>query len=71
MHVKKGDTVSVITGSSKGKTGKVLRVFPARDLVLVEGVNIKKVAVRSKKTSKKELVEKAYPIHISNVKLAK
>lgn len=71
MSIKKGDNVLVITGSSKGKTGKVSRVLPMLDKVIVEGVNIRKVAVRSKKSDKKELVEKAYPIHISNVKLVK
>lgn len=72
MHVKKGDNVLVITGGSKGKTGKVSKVFPLENKVLVEGVNVRKVFVRSKKqTNKKELAEKAFPIHISNVKKTK
>ncbi len=71
MRIRKGDNVLVITGSNKGKTGKVARVFPTRDLVLVEGINLKKTFVRSKKNSKKEMVEKAFPMHISNVKKAK
>ena len=41
LHVKKGDMVQVIAGNDKGKTGKVLRVLPANDRVLVEGVNLR------------------------------
>lgn len=40
LHVKKGDTVVVISGKDKGKKGKVLNVFPAEGKVIVEGVNI-------------------------------
>lgn len=39
MHVKSGDTVYVISGKDKGKTGKVLKVFPKKGKVIVEGVN--------------------------------
>ena len=42
MHVKKGDKVKVITGKDKGKTGIILEVFPKKDRVIVEGVNIVK-----------------------------
>ena len=69
MHVKKNDTVIILTGKDKGKTGKILRAFPREDKVLVEGVNIKKVHRRAKKSGGKgEIIEKAYPIHVSNVK---
>ena len=40
MHVKSGDTVVVIAGKDKGKTGKVLKVFPKESRVIVEGVNM-------------------------------
>lgn len=40
MHVKSGDTVVVIAGKDKGKKGKVLRVFPKENRVIVEGVNM-------------------------------
>ncbi|SHF02294.1 LSU ribosomal protein L24P [Tissierella praeacuta DSM 18095] len=40
MHVKSGDTVVVIAGKDKGKKGKVLRVFPNENRVIVEGVNM-------------------------------
>ncbi len=71
MHVKKGDNVIVTTGSGKGKTGKVLQAFPATNKVLVEGVNVKKVHERAKKSGEKgKIIEKNYPIHASNVKLS-
>ena len=69
MKVKKGDNVIVITGKDKGKSGKILRAFPKLDQVLVEGVNAKKVHERSrKKGGKGTMVEKNFPIHVSNVK---
>ena len=42
MHVKKGDKVKVITGKDKGKTGVILKAFPKKERVIVEGVNIVK-----------------------------
>ena len=70
MHVKKGDNVVVLAGKDKGKTGKVLRAFPNEDRVLVEGVNTKMVHERSKKSSAKgTIIEKNFPIHVSNVKI--
>jgi len=72
MHVKKGDNIIVLTGKDKGKTGKILRAFPKEDQVLIEGVNIKKVHQRAKKTGTKgSVIEKNFPIHVSNVKLTK
>ncbi|MEX2013799.1 MAG: 50S ribosomal protein L24 [Parcubacteria group bacterium] len=70
MHVKKGDNVIVLTGKDKGKTGKILRAFPKQDQVLVEGVNAKKVHERAKKSGVKgTIIEKNFPIHVSNVKI--
>ena len=71
MHVKKGDNIIVLTGKDKGKSGKILRAIPKEDMVLVEGVNIKKVHERSKKQGAGSIIEKVFPIHVSNVKLAK
>jgi len=70
MHIKKGDNVIVLTGKDKGKSGKVLRALPREDKVLVEGINLKKVHERAKKSGAKgEIIEKAFPLHASNVKL--
>jgi large subunit ribosomal protein L24 len=72
MHVKKGDNVIVTSGKDKGKSGKILRALPKEDRVLVEGVNIKKVHRSPKRSGNKgEIIEKSFPIHVSNVKLAK
>ena len=70
-HVKKGDTVLVISGKDKGVTGKVIASYPDKQRVLVEGVNrIKKhtkigQSTRGAKTG--GIVTQEAPIHISNV----
>ncbi len=68
MTVKKGDNVVVITGKDKGKTGKVLEVFPKDNRVLVDGVNIvtkhKKARTQNEKS---EIVKMSAPIEVSNV----
>ncbi len=68
MTVKKGDNVVVITGKDKGKTGKVLEVFPKDNKVLVDGINIvtKHKKARSQQ-DKSEIVKKAAPFNASNV----
>lgn len=72
MKIKKGDTVKILAGADKGKTGKVLRAFPAMDKILVEGVNVKKTHQRARQQGKKgEVVEKSFPIHVSNAKINK
>ncbi len=68
MQIKKGDTVKVVIGKDKGKTGKVLRAFPKLDQVLVEHVNMKKKHQKARKQGAKgQVVEMAAPIHVSNV----
>lgn len=67
-HIRKGDLAYVRTGSDKGKTGKVLRVIPDKDQVIVEGINVRKKHVRPSQTNPQGgIVEKEMPIHISNV----
>ncbi|KKW14698.1 MAG: 50S ribosomal protein L24 [Parcubacteria group bacterium GW2011_GWA2_50_10b] len=69
MHVKKGDNIIVLAGKDKGKTGKILRAMPKENRVLVDGVNLKKVHQRGKKSGQKgSVIEKSFPIHASNVK---
>ena len=66
--VKKGDVVRVIAGADKGKTGKVLKVEPKHNRVTVEGVAIRKKAVRrSQANPNGGIQEFEAPIHISNV----
>lgn len=72
LHVKKGDTVTVLSGNDKGKTGKVVAVFPKQDLVLVEGINTHKRHQRSRRQGGQgQIVDKQMPIHISNVSAKK
>ncbi len=67
-HVKTGDLVEVIAGNDKGTTAKVLRVMPDNDLVVVEGVNIRKKHVRPTQANPQGgRLDKEMPIHISNV----
>lgn len=70
MKIKKGDTVKVIAGKDRGKTGKVVRAFPKEGKVLVEGVNVVKKHRRSTgRTRSGQIVDKALPIHASNVQM--
>ncbi len=67
-HIRKGEIVMVVSGDHKGAQGKVLRVDPKRQLVLVEGVNVIFRHVRpSKRHPQGGRVEKEAPLHISNV----
>jgi large subunit ribosomal protein L24 len=71
MRIKKGDTVIIVTGKDKGKSGKVVHALPKRDLVVVEGINIKKKHQRPRKSNQKgQIVERAMPVQVSNVMLA-
>jgi large subunit ribosomal protein L24 len=68
MKIKKGDSVIIIAGKDKGKTGKVLAAFPKESKVLVEGMNIIKKHQKAKKSGAKgQIVDKAMPLHVSNV----
>ncbi|MBN2300226.1 MAG: 50S ribosomal protein L24 [Acholeplasmataceae bacterium] len=78
MYIKAGDTVAVIAGNDqfstdkKGKTtrktGRVLKVYPRTDRVLVEGINmVKKHEAPKNQKDKGGIVEKEAPIHVSNV----
>ena len=70
MHIHKGDNVIVISGKEKGKKGVIARVLRSRDAVIIEGFNLSKRHQRPRKTGQKgQVVEKAMPIHISNVAL--
>lgn len=50
MRIKKGDTVKVLSGNDKGKTGEVLEVIPKTQKIVVKGVNIRKKTCKTKKT---------------------
>ena len=71
MKVKKGDTVVIIAGKDKGAKGKVIQAYPARQRVLVEGVNRIKKHTRITQTQRGAqsggIVTQEAPIHVSNV----
>lgn len=70
MKIKKNDNIIIIAGKDKGKTSKVLKAIPKDNLIVAEGVNMKKKHERARKSgSKGQIVEKAMPIHVSNVML--
>lgn len=70
MRIKKDDIVSVIAGKDKGKKGKVLRVFPQRERVIVEGVNFLKRHVRKKsETELGGIIQREGSVHASNLML--
>ncbi len=68
LHIKKGDMVEIIAGDHKGATGRVLRVIPDKNRVVVQGHNIVKKHVRpSRKNPQGGRINIEQPIHISNV----
>ena len=68
MRIVRNDVVKVLTGKYSGKTGKVLKVFPDQQRLIVEGVNIiKRHTKPSQKNQKGGIIEKESSIHISNV----
>jgi len=70
IHIKKGDMVKVLSGDSKGKTGKVLQVDVEKYRALVEGLNmISKHTKPSAKNPQGGIIKKEAPIHISNLML--
>jgi len=71
MKVKVGDNVRVITGSNKGKEGKVLRVLRKENRVIIDGVNIVKKHVKPNRENETGgILETEAPIHISNIAVA-
>ena len=68
VHVKKNDTVMVIAGKDKGKSGRVLRLIPKKDRAIVEKVNmIKRHLKPSAQARQGGILEKESPIHVSNL----
>ena len=71
MAIKKDDNVIILAGKNKGMTGKVIKSLPRENKVIVEGVNMLKRHQRPRKEGQKgTVVDKAMPIHVSNVALA-
>jgi large subunit ribosomal protein L24 len=70
FHVKRGDTVQVISGNHRGSSGRILQVIPEKAQVIIEGVRlIKKHQRKTQDNPNGAIVEREGPLHISNVKL--
>ena len=71
FHVKKGDHVTVISGKEKGKSGKIIAILPAKERVIVEGLQmIKRHTKKNQQQPNGAIIEREGSIHISNVKKA-
>ncbi len=67
MKIKKGDNVVVISGRDRGKTGEVMRVFPAEGRLIVQGVHVARRHTRQSLGEPGGIVDKELTIHVSNV----
>lgn len=68
LHVKKGDTVTILSGVDKGKSGKITRVFPKLGKVVVEGVGKRIKHQKPRRAGQQgQIVEKFHPIAASKV----
>jgi len=71
MKIKKGDNVIIIAGKDRGKTGTVVKALPQKDKVIVGGINLLKVHQKPRKSGEKgQIVDRAMPLHVSNVRLS-
>ena len=72
LHIKKGDIVVVRSGADKGKSGKVVKVLPKTNRVVVEGVGMRVKHQKPRREGQAgQIVQKQHPIHASNVALNK
>lgn len=70
MKLRKGDTVKVLAGNDKGKTGEVLQVIPKNKTVVVKDVNVKKKATKPRKAGETGgIISKEFPIDVSKLEL--
>ena len=68
MRIKKGDTVMVLSGNDKGKTGEVLEVIPKTEKIIVKGVNIRKKHVKPRRQGEEGgIISSEFPIHSCKV----
>lgn len=67
FHVRKGDSVMVMAGDDKGKTGQVIQVFPDKNRAIVEGINIVKKHVKATQNQEGGIQEMEASIHLSNL----
>lgn len=71
MKLRKGDKVVVIAGKSRGQKGTIARVLPRENQIILEGMNLSKRHRRpTAKNRKGQIIERAMPVHVSNVMIA-
>lgn len=70
FHIKKGDTVKILAGNDRGKTGKVLEMLPEKNKAIVEGIRVVTKHIKPSATKPEGGIEKTEaPIHLSNLML--
>lgn len=70
MKIQKGDKIIIITGKDRGKTGKVEKTYPAKQMILIEGVNIFKKHIKpTKRNPQGGIIDVVKPLKLSNVML--
>ena len=70
-HVKTGDEVVILTGTDKGRRGKIIAVHPTSDRVIVEGIRMQKKHQKKSQTHPQgAIIDREGPIHVSNVMVA-
>ena len=67
LHIRKGDTVMLLSGDDKGKTGEVTQVFPDKMRAIVEGINIVKKHVKATQNEEGGIQEMPAAVHVSNL----
>ena len=68
LRIKKGDTVKVLSGNDKGKTGEVLEIIPKTEKIIVKGINIRKKHVKPRRQGEEGgIISVECPIHLSKV----
>ena len=68
LHIKKGDTVVILSGNDKGKSGKVTQVVPKLSMVVVEGIGMRTKHQKPRKSGQKgQIIQKQHAIHASKV----
>ena len=67
--LKKGQTVQLITGADKGKSGEIIKLFPKNYSALVKGINVKKKHQKPTKEQKGGIISIEKPVHLSNLKI--
>jgi large subunit ribosomal protein L24 len=68
VRIRKGDRVQVLSGKDRGKVGDVMRVIPAKNRVIVDGVNVAKRSTKAKRgTMQGGIIDKDMPVHASAV----